>query len=222
MLNSIESDFGNISCSELEETRLNSFVRYRTGNDNDGRKHKKIALDECQEMMNWLTKKLPSSTDQEQWTGHTNNLMFARQCMHYESQKCKRSYATCDDGNEDNIFQTTSSKYHMRTVEPRCNLEKIRMCEFIILFCSDNAFKGKITHEKDGQELESKITTELERNSANDDNNNSNSSDALDDCITTVFSSLDSGEIETTPTEEETSTNEYNSTPDEQEDSSTR
>ena len=148
--------------------------------------------------------------------------MFARQCISYEAQQCKQPYATCDEDNDDNAFQNTASKDHIRIVEPRCNVEKIRMCEFIILFCSDNAFKGKVTHEKDGQESESKITTELERNSANDDNNNSNSSDTLDDCITTVFSSLDSGEIETTPTEEETSTNEYNSTPDEQEDSSTR
>ena len=37
-----------------------------------------------------------------------------------------------------------------------------------------------------------------------------------------MFSSLDSGEMETTPTEEETSTIEDNSTPDEQEDLSTR
>ena len=64
-LNTIESEHGNISCSELEVIRLNAFVRYSTGNDNDGRKHNKIALDECQEMVNWLTKKLPLSSDQE-------------------------------------------------------------------------------------------------------------------------------------------------------------
>ena len=65
VMNTIEIEHGNIAFSELEEIRLNSYVRCNSGNDRDRRRHKKIVLDECQEINNWLTTNLPLSTDQD-------------------------------------------------------------------------------------------------------------------------------------------------------------
>ena len=46
-LNIIEKEHGSVTFSELEEVRINSYVRYHTRKDKDGRRFKKIALDEC-------------------------------------------------------------------------------------------------------------------------------------------------------------------------------
>lgn len=66
-----------------------------------------------------------------------------------------------NEGNGDGEFQNTSLTIHVRTAEPWHNLKKMGICELIALFRADSTFKGKVTYEDDGNQLEFKIITQF-------------------------------------------------------------
>ena len=77
-LNTIEQEYGQISFKDLEQLRLNSYIKFNGSNhDKDGRQFYCVALDECQEILNSWTKKLPMGMNKTKCVEHSKNLMFA-------------------------------------------------------------------------------------------------------------------------------------------------
>ena len=54
-----------MSYEQLEEFRRNSYARFNSGCNKDNRNHACVSLDECQEIINCWTKKLPVNGDEK-------------------------------------------------------------------------------------------------------------------------------------------------------------
>ena len=70
-MNTIEKEYSGILYDQLEEIRRNAFIRFNSGHDKDKRPHTCVALDECQEIINSWTKKLPVKGDEKNWVDHS-------------------------------------------------------------------------------------------------------------------------------------------------------
>jgi hypothetical protein len=93
---------------------LNSYVKFN-GNeqDKDGREFYCVALDECQEILNSWTKKLPMGTNEAKWVKHSKNLMFARQCINFENHEYRKGHMEFVNEDDDSLnYKSQTSKDH--------------------------------------------------------------------------------------------------------------
>ena len=110
----IEQEYGSISFKDLEQLRLNSYVKFN-GNkhDKDGREFYCVALDECQEIINSWTKKLLMGTNETKWVEHSKNLIFARQCINFKNREYQRGHIEVNDQEDDGLkYKSKMSKDH--------------------------------------------------------------------------------------------------------------
>ena len=120
-LNQMEREYHDITYKELEELRQNSLVRLNTTNKIEATT-KFIALDETQEIINWMTKLLPLGSDKESWLYHSRNLMFASKSNAYEKQGQVNHNLQYDD-LEKNVINKIDVTKTKSTTEPRKNID---------------------------------------------------------------------------------------------------
>ena len=190
VLNTIEKYYGDIDFATIEEYRRNSFVRYNSGKDKDGRSYHCVALDEAQEMVNSWTKKMPLGTDPDRWVVHSKNLMFTRQCMNYEQQEYKRRYVQYTDKSTNDIENVNGNKLSpTKTVVPTVVREKTRLYEWVLFLCDENNSKEiPFTNGLMKCAIDS-IQTQLMKNN---ETNGSESieKDELRDCVTNLLDNI--------------------------------
>ena len=192
-LNTIEQEYGKISYKDLEQLRMNSYIKFNGSNeDKDGRKFYCVALDECQEILNSWTKKLPMGTDEARWVEHSKNLMFARQCINFENREYRRGHIKSSYGEKDTLcYKSESSSDHIHTIKPRNTNEKILIYEFILgLLHTENA-SCQFTYDQCNKVIEKIHTTNNISDPTGEGNTtNPESSDSLEDCINELFDNV--------------------------------
>ena len=91
---------------------------------------------------------------------------------------------------DDGKITSPVNKDHTRAVEPRKNVENIRLNEFIVLLVGDNSSRGIKLHENHGMKLEESVTTKFPETNENNEVNSELTRDRLEECMHDVFSSL--------------------------------
>ena len=79
------------------------------------------------------------------------------------------------------------SKDHTRTVEPRKNLEKIRLHEFIVFIVGGNSFRGIKVHKNNGLKPEQNVTTTFLTTNENNQVDTELPTDTLEECVNEIF-----------------------------------
>ena len=209
-LNTIEQEYGSISYKDLEQLRLNSYVKFN-GNkhDNDGREFYCVALDECQEIINSWTKKLPMGTDEKKWVEHSKNLMFARQCINFENREYRKGHIEVNEEEDDSLkYKSKTSKDHTRAVTPRNTYEKVLIYKFIIRLLHNNNTTNRPFTSDTCSDIITDIVSETTTNTENNDQSNDNtlindSPDCLEDCINQLFDATNNDATTTIDDEDE-------------------
>ena len=129
-LNRIEREYGNISYCELEEIRINSSICYHEGSDTDGTFYKVHALDEGQENINLMTKKLPIDSTEESWKIHSPNVMVCRRCINFEKQEYTRTTDVFDLDRKNNESKDDYTTCRTKPTIPKSTLERMRLSLF--------------------------------------------------------------------------------------------
>jgi hypothetical protein len=197
-LNSIEKEYGEVEYSDLEEIRINGYIRSTEGFDKDDKAFTCLALDEKQEELNWHTKQLPIGNSIESWLQHSRNLMFARSCMsQVEMNYTRRHLSHSNNSLIPIVAKNNDVSDHTRTVIPSSTREKIRLYEFLILLLDDETNN---THSnmsmQHGKNLITKLTTSLSNDTEVDAfSSNQDGDDHLADCIENIFRVEDSLDI---------------------------
>jgi hypothetical protein len=158
--NTIEQEYGTISYKDLEQMRQNSYVRF---NQNDFSDNSNtfycVALDECQEIINSWTKKIPMGNDGSKWVEHSKNLMFARQCINFENREYRRGHVKHDvDCLNEVSFKEKTSCSRLKTRIPARSMEKIKVYKFINLLVRFELIDDCDFNSKLGDKLIQKIT----------------------------------------------------------------
>ena len=154
----MEREYHDITYKELEELRQNSLVRLNTTNKIEATT-KFIALDETQEIINWMTKLLPLGSDKESWLYHSRNLMFASKSNAYEKQGQVNNDLQYDD-LEQNIIKKVDITKTKSTTEPRKNIERFCLYEWAVLKYGTYSANRSI-YTKDGFSYVSKLSMKL-------------------------------------------------------------
>ena len=190
-LNTIEQEYGQISFKDLEQLRLNSYIKFNGSNhDKDGRQFYCVALDECQEILNSWTKKLPMGTNETKWVEHSKNLMFARQCIiNFENREYRRGHIeSIDVVNETLSFKTGTSNNHIRTVIPRNTNEKILIYKFIVNLLHGDEASDSFTSERCDDLIQNLRPKDAVANIISINSTIGNKEpDSLEDCINQLF-----------------------------------
>ena len=170
LFNTIEKEYGEITYEQLEEIRRNAYVRFNSGVDKDDRPHTCVALDECQEIINFWTKKLPIKGDEKTWVEHSKNLMFSRKCINYQREQHMRHHLCYRNDYDDQVVKKNGVSHgHIRSVEPRKVVEKSRMYEFIVKLVENDLLMGVQLLEKHGYEVIDKLECEFNKKDDNDE-----------------------------------------------------
>jgi len=180
-LSAIEKEYSNISYDELQAIRINSAVRYRNGNDNKGNPYPLHVLDEVMENINAWTKRLLLGPDEVSWRIHSPNLMCAHRSNNFESDAFTKQHIEWNINDEPTRKDYTSSS--TRTTEPRKTVERRRIYEWSVIMFNDE--QQRCINEKDGFNCINRITTPLQRPTANP--NTIDKIDHLEDCIDQIF-----------------------------------
>ena len=196
-LNVIETEYAGISYKELQAIRMNASVRYRTGKDTKGNPYPLHVLDEVMENINAWTKRLLLGPDEISWRIHSPNLMCAHRSNNFESDAFTKQRIEWNTNDEPTTKQYVSNS--TKTTEPRKNVERRRMYEWIVLMFGDEVTRHII--EKDGFEKIKHLTTTLTKPLQRDVN--TDEIDHLENCIDNIFNTIDS--IETMPIVDEPS-----------------
>jgi hypothetical protein len=190
-LNTIDRNYSEIAYEDLEECRLNSFVRYNKGIDKDGRNFYCVALDEAQEIFNSWTKKMPLGTDEDSWVKNSKNLMFVRQCINYEEHQYKKRHLHYNDDEVGIVAKNGDKLDHVRTTEPSITREKIRMYEWIINLLQSDANVGQPITRNVLMNAMKNLTSSLTYNISNNDIlEQHDNSDHLNRCIDEMFGNI--------------------------------
>ena len=113
-----------------------------------------MALDECQEIINCWTKKLPIKGDEKTWVEHSKNLMFSRQCINYQREQHMRHHLCYKSASDDEVVRKNGvNPGHIRSVEPRKVVGKTRMYEFIVKLVDNESLFEFQLQSKHGDEL---------------------------------------------------------------------
>jgi hypothetical protein len=142
----IEQEYGTISYKDLEQMRQNSYIRF---NENDctniSNKFYCVALDECQEIINSWTKKLPMRNDGLKWVEHSKNLMFARQCINFENREYRHGHVKHDIDCLNKVsFKEKSSCSTLKTTIPTRSLENIKVYKFVNVLMQTDIINNRL------------------------------------------------------------------------------
>ena len=183
----IEREYKHASYKELQEIRMNVAFRH---NDKCKLSHKADehstalkVLDEVQENVNFCCKRLPLGVTSESWLQHSPNLMCAMQSINFEKEEYAHhriNYETIGT-NDHNSYHYV----HKNTTEPRKNVERIRLHEFIVK-AFDNKGPCSEIDEEDFQNIYDNLETKLNVKDVEDPNKN----DELGDCIEDLFKDM--------------------------------
>ena len=191
MFNVIETEYVGISYKELQAIRMNAAVRYRTGKDSKGNSYPLHVLDEVMENINAWTKRLLLGPDEISWRIHSPNLMCAHRSNNFESDAFTKQRIEWNENDEPTKKEYVSSS--TKTTEPRKNVERRRMYEWMVLMFGDEITRH--INDKDGFESIKHLTTTLTKPLTS--NVNMDDIDHLENCIDDIFNTIDS--IETMP-----------------------
>ena len=86
------------------------------------------------ENINGFSKQLPVGDDRKSWVEHSPNVTMARKLVIHEYTEYVRGnihYST------EKSFKQTEQAVASKTVVPRSTVERIRVYEWVVLFCGD-------------------------------------------------------------------------------------
>ena len=126
----IETEYGKVSNTSLQEIRMNISCRYHEGKDRMSNEFPQHPLDEVQENINAWTKRILLGPDELSWKVHSPNVSCAHMCVNFEQFEYAKGNLDYNDINEakpKTIHRST------KTVVPAALVEKQRMYKWCVL-----------------------------------------------------------------------------------------
>ena len=145
VLSQIERKYGNISYQQLHDIRINSVYRYYKNNSE--RRYPMHAMDSIMENVNMYVKQLPLDSSEESWIAHSPNVMVARRSINFVEQEYRRGLLDFEQAIDDDALPQYNSQTHTQYIEPRKNVERSRLFEFVSKYFDGETDKRKVSHK---------------------------------------------------------------------------